>query len=132
MPMTSQPLRLPPGADLRRSLEALAAQHAQSGFVVAGIGSLSDPRIRFANASSATTLPGDFELLTLSGSVAPGAAHLHMTVADQHGQVFGGHVTEGNIVRTTAEILLAWLPAHTLERAHDPATGFDELTVRPR
>ena len=129
--MTSQPLRLPPGADLRRALEALAAQHAQSGFVIAGIGSLRDPRIRFANAAAPATLPGDFELLTLSGSLAPDGAHMHMTVADQHGQVFGGHVTEGNIIRTTAEIVLAWLPAHALARSHDPATGFDELTVRP-
>lgn len=130
--MTCQPLRLPPGADLRQALEAIAASGVQSAFVVSGIGSLSDPRIRFANASAATTLPGAFELLTLSGSVTPTGAHLHMTVSDRQGQVFGGHVAEGNIIRTTAEILLAWLPEHALAREHDPATGFDELTVRAR
>ncbi len=128
--MHCQPLRLPPGADLRQALETIAAAGARSGFVVSGIGSLSDPRIRFANAPGATTFTGAFELLTLSGSVTPDGAHLHMTVSDEEGRVFGGHVTDGNTVRTTAEILLAWLPGHALTREHDPATGFDELAVR--
>ena len=38
----------------------------------------------------------------------------------------------GCIVRTTAELLLALLPDWHFGRASDPATGFAELTVRPR
>jgi hypothetical protein len=46
--------------------------------------------------------------------------------------VYGGHAAYGNVVRTTAEILLALLPEWNLTREHDPATGFKELVVRPR
>jgi len=41
-PMTLRPVRLPPGADLRASIERIAAALPhQSGFVVSGIGSLT-------------------------------------------------------------------------------------------
>ena len=50
--------------------------------------------------------------------------------ADAQGRVVGGHAAYGNRVRTTAELLLAFLPDWTLTRAMDPATGYPELVVR--
>ena len=44
--------------------------------------------------------------------------------------VFGGHVAHGCKVRTTAELLLALLPAHAFSREPDPRTGFVELVIR--
>jgi predicted DNA-binding protein with PD1-like motif len=55
-----------------------------------------------------------------------------MSVSDASGRVLGGHVGYGNIVRTTAEILLVALADWSLTREHDPATGFNELVVRRR
>ena len=55
-----------------------------------------------------------------------------MAVADASGRVYGGHVGHGNVVRTTAEILLAPLRDWRLTREHDPVTGFAELVVRRR
>jgi predicted DNA-binding protein with PD1-like motif len=52
-----------------------------------------------------------------------------MSVANARGEVFGGHVAPGCIVRTTAEILLALLPEHRFSREIDPRTGFAELVV---
>lgn len=121
------PLRLPPGADLRRSLEAAGMAH---GFVVAGIGSLTDVQLRFAGAAQATLLPGDFEILSIAGALTADGAHLHMTVSDSAGRVYGGHVAYGNVVRTTAEILLAATPGWQLSRHFDAATGYAELVVR--
>jgi len=40
-------------------------------------------------------------------------------------------VAPGCIVRTTAEILLALLPDLRFSRELDPASGWDELVVRP-
>ncbi|MET3496719.1 PPC domain-containing DNA-binding protein [Variovorax boronicumulans] len=131
--MEAHALRLNPGDDLRAALDALLAQRgAEAAFVVSGIGSLSGARIRYAGAETATTLEGDLEILTLSGTLSPDGAHLHISVSDSAGQVRGGHVAPGCIVRTTAEILIAWLPEWRFARAHDPATGFPELVPRPK
>lgn len=126
--MQLQPLRLSPGVDLRRALEEIGG----CAFVVAGIGSLIDARLRYAGEPGETAVAGPLEILTLSGSLTPAGVHLHMSVSDARGQVHGGHVGYGNVVRTTAEILLAPLPDEALTRELDPATGFTELVVRPR
>jgi uncharacterized protein len=121
-------LRLYPGDDLRAALSAAAGE--PGGFVLSGIGSLGRACIRRAGADLATDRVGDFEILTLAGSLSPDGAHLHISVADAQGRVWGGHVAPGCTVRTTAEVLVAVLPAGMLGRAHDPATGFAELVVR--
>jgi len=131
--MNARPLRLPPGTDLRAALEAAASAEAGgSAFVVAGIGSLVDARLRFADAHTATTIAGPVEILSLAGSLAENGAHLHMAIATADGRVFGGHVAYGNTVRTTAEVLLVVLPDWQLRREPDAATGYDELVARPR
>lgn len=117
-------LRLDPGADLRGALAG------RTGFVIAGIGSLAVAQMRFAGEPGPARLDGPLEILTLSGSLTPDGAHLHASVADAAGRVWGGHVCAGCIVRTTAELLMAPLPAGTLAREFDAATGYAELCVR--
>jgi predicted DNA-binding protein with PD1-like motif len=136
--MKTLPIRVTPGQDLRAALEAAVRdQGCQAAFVVSGIGSLSDARIRFASMDQAQLLSGDSEILSLSGSVGVDAdgrshSHLHMSVSTATGAVFGGHVVSGCRVRTTAEVLLGLLPDWAFSREADPATGFPELVVRPR
>jgi predicted DNA-binding protein with PD1-like motif len=131
--MRTLPLRLPPGAELRDALHAvLQAKGVEAAFVLAGIGSLSVAQLRLAGADTPQRLRNDLEVLTLSGSIAPDGVHLHASIADATGRVWGGHVAAGCIVRTTAEVLLALLPEWRLGRAADPATGYAELTVQPR
>ena len=126
------PVRIHPDQDLRQALEALLPQeNVAAAFVVSGIGSLSTAMIRFAGMSEPTALHGDFEFLTLAGSLSPEGAHLHITISDAQGQVTGGHVAPGCIIRTTAEILLALLPDHQFTREPDPASGCNELVIRP-
>ena len=128
--MDSLPIRLPPNADLRRALEdAVAATRWRSAFVVCGIGSLNRAQIRFAGAPDPTAIEADLEIISVSGTISPDGAHLHLSVADADGKVLGGHAAYGCIVRTTAELLLAMSPDWSLAREHDPATGFSELRV---
>jgi predicted DNA-binding protein with PD1-like motif len=125
------PLRLQPGDDLRRALEAqLAASGVHAAFVVAGIGSLRTAAIRLAGAENTSILEGDMELLTLSGSLGVAGGHLHLSVADAQGRVTGGHAGYGCTVRTTAEILLCLLPDWHFSRAPNAATGWNELAIR--
>jgi uncharacterized protein len=136
--MKTLPIRLGPGEDLRAALEAaVREQGAQAAFVLAGIGSLIDARLRWAGAEQPQTLAGDSEILSLSGTVGVDGegrshSHLHMAVSTASGAVFGGHVVPGCRVRTTAEVLLGLLPEWRFSREADPATGFPELVVRPR
>lgn len=125
------PLRLHPGDDLRESLERLCVAHAWTGaFVVSGIGSLGRVVIRFAGRADPDVLDGDFEILTLAGSLTADGAHLHVSVADADGQVRGGHLMKGSRVRTTAEVLVVVTAGWALGRAPDAGTGFAELVVR--
>lgn len=125
------PIRLPPGADLRRTLEDIAgSQGTDSAFVLAGIGSLVEATLRYASEPAGSKLAGPLEIVSISGSLCAAGAHLHMSVSDALGHVHGGHVCYGNEVRTTAEILLALLPHGSLTRQYDAGTGFNELVVR--
>lgn len=75
-------LRLLPGADVRREIEAIAKREKiSSGVIMGAVGSLSHVQLRFANAQAPTVLVGSHEILTLSGTVSEDGVHLHMTVA---------------------------------------------------
>ena len=126
------PLRLHPGDDLRRCLEARVRERGQPAFVLCAIGSLAEARLRLAGADEAMALAGDMELLTLAGSVTADGAHLHASLALADGRVLGGHLGHGCRVRTTAEVLLAFLPHWQLGRAPDAATGYAELVADRR
>ena len=126
------PMRLEPGQDLRDVLGTVLSLHqAEAGFVMQGIGSLSVVSLRLAGAKTSQSLQGDFEILTLAGSLGTNGVHLHMSVADAQGKVIGGHLLPGNVVRTTAEIMVALLPDHQFTRVADPVTGFAELHIDP-
>jgi predicted DNA-binding protein with PD1-like motif len=128
--MEAFPLRVAPNMDLRNALEsAVAARLCRAAFLISGIGSLRQARLRLANAAEPDALHGDLEILTLAGTVASNGSHLHMSVANAEGRVFGGHVAYGCTVRTTAEVLLLLLPEWSFTRELDPTTGFEELVV---
>ena len=131
--MKTLPLRLCPGDDLRAALDAaLASTGAEAAFVVSGIGSLREARVRFAGREAAHHVVGDLEILTLSGTLGRDGSHLHASLADADGRVFGGHVAPGCVVRTTAEILVVVLDEVRFAREADPRTGYAELAIRPR
>jgi predicted DNA-binding protein with PD1-like motif len=127
------PLRLQPDADLRRALEAwIGEQEEQAGCVISAVGSLSVAQLRLAGAAEATTIRGELEILSLSGTLSPDGAHLHIAVADSQGALIGGHLCAGSLVRTTAELVIGLLPEWQFSRELDPATGYPELQITPR
>jgi len=138
MPMHSSPVtafafRLPPGADLKRELLAVATAHGwQAVAVLTCVGSLSAYCLRFADRREGVTRVGPFEIVALVGTLSASATHLHIGLADADGAMVGGHVLDGCVIRTTAEVVVAELPALAFRRVPDVATGYDELTVHPR
>jgi predicted DNA-binding protein with PD1-like motif len=123
--MNVVPLRLQPDDDLRRSLESwMGEQQAQAGCVISAVGSLSVAQLRLAGANEATATHGELEILSLSGTLSPDGAHLHIAVADSRGAVIGGHLCVGSLVRTTAELVIGLLPEWRFRRELDPVTGY--------
>ena len=123
-------LRLKPGADLRASLLTYCAERQiGAACVLACVGSLERAVIRFADAPHGTVVAQKLEILTLSGTLSRYGAHLHVTVADADGSVSGGHLLDGSLVYTTAELVLGLLPGVEFRREFDPATGYDEFDV---
>jgi uncharacterized protein len=127
--MQVEVLRLAPGEDLRPVLEAFA-QTADAACVLSAVGSFTRAVLRYAQAEQGTAIEGPLELLTLAGTLGRGGIHLHASVSDAHGQVKGGHLMAGCIVRTTAEIVVALLPGWRFDREVDAATGYKELMAR--
>ncbi len=133
-------LRLNPGEDLRLALEAACHQQmtetdCQAACVISSVGSLSCAVLRYAAEPEGIRLDGPLEIITLSGTLAApgqGGVHLHASVADARGQVRGGHLMRGCIVRTTVEVVLALLPEWSFARTLDVATGFQELVAARR
>eukprot|EP00040_Diaphanoeca_grandis_P008441 m.45267 g.45267 ORF g.45267 m.45267 type:complete len:161 (-) comp19923_c0_seq1:148-630(-) len=131
-------LRLTPGDDLKEGLLNFvkASPSITSAWIQTCVGSLDGANIRLANATATNknevlTMNERFEILGLVGTIdANGAAaHLHITLGDKNGKVYGGHVMAGCKVFTTAEIVLGTSPAITFGRAFDAATGFPELLI---
>jgi uncharacterized protein len=129
-------LRLHPGEDLRSALntafaELQAREGSAAACIISAIGSLSRAVLRYADQPEGTVLEEPLELITLSGTLGPDGVHLHASVATARGEMRGGHVMPGCIVRTTAEIVLATLPGWAFSREHDAATGYKELVATP-
>ena len=64
------------------------------------------------------------------GTIEKDDCHLHISIADDDGKVFGGHLKNGSIVGVTAEVIIAELKNTIFSRVFDKETGYDELIVK--
>jgi predicted DNA-binding protein with PD1-like motif len=131
--MKTYALRLRPQQDLRLELEAFAkANDLKAGFIMTCVGSLRHAALRLANKDETTHYEDKFEILSLVGTLSPDGPHLHITLADGAGKTIGGHVQAGNLIYTTAEIVIGELDDVIFSRPIDPETTYDELTISKR
>ncbi|MDP9193448.1 MAG: DNA-binding protein [Acidobacteriota bacterium] len=123
-------IRLKPGDDLRRTLEEFTARRQlRAAYVATCAGSLKVAAVRFADQEGATTLTGPFEIVSVTGTLSTDGPHLHISVSDASGRTFGGHLAEGSLVYTTAEVVIVELVGARFRREIDPATSYKELAV---
>lgn len=127
-------LRLTPNQDLKIELERVIEENnIESGYIATCVGSLHAVNIRMAGAKpekqDIRTLNGHYEIVSLVGTISTSGTHLHISVSDEEGNVTGGHLKEGSIVTTTAEIVIGYDEDTTFSRVLDEETGFEELTV---
>ena len=126
----SYAIRLKPGADLKKSIQDFADEHQlKAAWIVTCAGSLTSYQIRFANQPSGSTGSGHFEIVGLSGTVSVNGSHLHVSISDSTGKTIGGHLMEGCIVYTTAEIIIQSSNSMIFTRKNDGTTDWEELQV---
>ena len=118
--------RLNPGEDLRRSIERLIRTHdIAAGCIASIVGSVEKLTLRMADGRTTKVWNKQFELVSGMGTVSKNGCHIHISAADKNGVVKGGHLKEGCIINTTAEVVLLRFSDTQFKRMPDKRTGYD-------
>ena len=126
-------IRLKPTEDLKESLKSFVQQNnIQSGFILTAVGSLQQATLRFANQNSSQVFKQKFEIVSLVGTLSTHGIHLHISLSDQNGKTIGGHLLEGCLIYTTAEIVIGTSEDFIFMRTLDEKTGYKELEIKPQ
>jgi predicted DNA-binding protein with PD1-like motif len=126
-------LRLKPGQDLKKSLSDFTKEQSiEAGYIITCVCSLKAYHLRFAGQSEGIKAAGKFEILSLSGTLCSSGLHLHLCLADNTGKTTGGHLLDGNLIYTTAEIVIGEATELHFTRSTNPETGYLELSVNNR
>ena len=121
--------RLTKGMDLKEEIEKYSIDNNVSGVVICSVGCLSKLVIRLSDGESILEKDGMFEIVSVTGTLSPDGVHIHISVSDELGNTIGGHLKNGCIVNTTAEVCLVIFDNISFSREFDESTGYDELVV---
>lgn len=126
-------IRLKPDEDLKESLRIFVEQNnIKAGFILTAVGSLKQATLRFANQDNAQLFKEKLEIVSLVGTLSLDGIHLHISLSDQKGQTWGGHLLIGCIIHTTAEIVIGTSEDFIFRRTVDEVTGYKELEIQPK
>lgn len=117
-------IRLEKGTDLKKYLTSLKID---CGVILSGVGCLSHLKIRLAGAKDFLDVEDDFEIVSLNGTICKDGVHIHIACSDSSGKVFGGHLLDGSIINTTAELVIGILEEYDAKRVFDKNTGYNEI-----
>lgn len=131
--MKTHAFRLTYGSDLKKSIENyITVYNIQAGFVGCCVGCLYECTFRLADGHSLYHQKDRFEIVSLCGTLSKDGVHLHLSLSDENGHTIGGHLMEGCLVNTTAEIVLIELLDQVFTREYDESTGYDEIIMKAK
>jgi predicted DNA-binding protein with PD1-like motif len=127
-------VRLRPGQYLKEEIEKLAAEkNIGAGVLLSIVGGLESAVLRMAGAEPdnqpVKKWNEPFEIVSGTGTISKDGCHIHVALSDKEGNVIGGHLKDGCIVNSTAEIVIGVFEGVEYRRVFDGETGFKELTV---
>jgi len=129
--MRTHCLRLLPGDDILHCLQIFVQSHEiDAAVILTVVGSTGLTTLRPAGVPKPKAFDGKHEIVSLTGTLSRHGHHLHMSISDADCGLVGGHVMEGCIVRTTAEIAIGILHGVEFTRPIDHRTGYDELSIK--
>lgn len=125
--------RLKPGQLLKEDIEA-RMKDIKAGVLLSVVGSLKNANLRMAGTTpdrqDVRSFDGPFEIVSGTGTISKEGCHLHISVADEEGNVIGGHLKDGCRVDTTAEVVIGIIEGSSYKRTFDEDTGFKELDIQ--
>ncbi|MBQ9392718.1 MAG: DNA-binding protein [Oscillospiraceae bacterium] len=124
-------LRIDRGEEIVEQLGVMARQEHIRLAEVSALGAVDEFTVGVLNVEEqqfhANRFTGYHEIVSLVGSITTmdGAyySHLHMSAANEQGQVFGGHLNRA-VVSATCEMVVR-VTEGTVERRHDETTGLN-------
>ncbi|MCK5027158.1 MAG: DNA-binding protein, partial [Candidatus Pacebacteria bacterium] len=122
---------LKPGQDIKKELEKfITSNNVEAGYILTCVGSLEKAALRLAGEDVVETFDEKFEVVSLVGTLSQDGVHIHISLSRfKDGSVIGGHLKEGCIIHTTAEIVIAKSKKFIFSRKFDEDTGFKELEI---
>jgi len=110
--MLAHVFRLLPEMDLYSELtNYIKTNKIKAACVLSCVGSLKEINIRLASGKTFLTKKENFEIVSLVGCISEERTHIHISLSDNKGNAFGGHLMpENNLVYTTAEIVIGEFP----------------------
>lgn len=128
--MKEHALRLRRGTDFKKAIEDYCISRSiTSAGILTCVGCVFELNLRLADGVTTKHFIEQFEITSLVGTVAKGKSHIHITCSNTMGECIGGHLMEGTLINTTAEIIMIELDEYQFDRAFDKDTGYDELIV---
>lgn len=129
--MKEHVFRLKKGDDLKLSIEDYTKKfNINAGVIVSAAGCLYKSVIRNASGIKSIEINQDVEIVSITGTISCNGCHIHISVSDEELKTYGGHLKEGCLVNTTAEIVILELNEYSFNREMDNETGFKELVIK--
>jgi len=131
--------RLPHGEDLLESIAELANEENITIGKVTAIGAVQSAAIAYYNQETKQyerkEFDKHFEIVSCVGNISTlnqrPMAHCHIVLADENGNCFGGHLTNGCVI-FACEVIIEELDGAKLTRDFEEITGlplWDEKTI---
>lgn len=128
--MKEHAFRLQNGEDLKLSIEKYVKNHnIKAGVIISCVGCLYKSVIRNAAGKEVITLDKNVEIVSITGTLSPEGCHIHISVSDEELKTYGGHLKDGCLINTTAEVVIAELDNYAFKREMDNKTGYKELVI---
>ena len=129
-------VRLERGEEICASMLAVCREYGVRAGMIQGLGAAKGVTIGLFDAAtkaySETVLNDFLEITNLTGNVSVMEdacyLHLHITLANETGAAFGGHLKSA-VIGATAEIFITVLDGE-IRRVHDDATGLNLFSFR--
>ena len=126
--------RLKPGQFLKEEIKKIVEKNnIKAGILLSIVGSLKKAVLRMAGSEANNQIIKEwnelFEIVSGTGTVSKEGCHIHISLSDKNGNVIGGHLKDGCVINSTAEIIIGILDDVSYKRVYDKDTGFKELNV---
>ncbi len=123
--------RMAKGVDLLAALEQCCRTHEIGLGEVRALGAVSQARVGYYDQPQRRycylDLPQPLEILALVGNISlkegQPMVHAHVTLGDEAGRAFGGHLAEGTKVFACEFVILEYGAKEPLTRQFDEETG---------